>query len=481
MSAISDFVKTVKIDDLTPAAYNPRKLSDNAQENLIASLNTLGIIKAIVIRGRDGLILAGHQRTKTMRKIGITECPAFCLGEVSEYDEVRFNQLHNYTEVEVVEDAPLLKVNVPEGTTGWVVVQPKDLSMVKKGGEANKVIMLTEMIAKHGQFANVVCDYEGNIIISAVYAKAIKLLRMPLLAYILPKGAEKDAVHYFSLNYGEFNYDHIKRSTYIQSWAQPQRNMAEEGQKDHSRSGLYTTQVIPNITKEMRVLDFGAGCKGYYSMLKRKGYDIDAIEFFYCGPHVFTSKILVDQVERDCKEICDHLEKYGRYDVVVCDSVLNSVDSKEAEAAVLRSISALCKPGGTIYWSGNTVKGQLQKGAAKDSKSKRGSFVFLDEDNFTGNLMGGVWYFQHYHTIATTAECNRKYIGNTFKIYENGKERFENEEYKTGTFEVVAVNEQVATREELLEALRFEFTLPLPQDKRYELDKYILPVMEKLL
>lgn len=110
-----------------------------------------------------------------------------------------------------------------------------------------------------------------------------------------------------------------------------------------------------------------------------------------------------------------------------------------------------------------------------------GKGAFLDEDNFTGNLVAGVWYFQHYHTIATTADCNRKYIGDTFKMYESGKERFEDEEYKGGTFEVVAVNEQVATREELLEALRFEFTLPLPQDKRYELDKYILPVMEKLL
>ena len=35
--------------------------------------------------------------------------------------------------------------------------------------------------------------------------------------------------------------------------------------------------------------------------------------------------------------------------------------------------------------------------------------------------------------------------------------------------------------QELLDAVRFEFTLPLPEGKRYDLDKYIIPVLEKLL
>ena len=69
MNEISNMIKTVQIDTLSPAGYNPRKLEDDAQENLKASLSTLGIIKAIVIRGSDKRILAGHQSTKTMKNI----------------------------------------------------------------------------------------------------------------------------------------------------------------------------------------------------------------------------------------------------------------------------------------------------------------------------------------------------------------------------------------------------------------------------
>lgn len=341
----SNMIEQVKISELSPAAYNPRKLADDAQENLKKSLSTLGIIKAIVIRKDDKRILAGHQRTKTMKLLGITECPAFQLENVSEYDEVRFNQLHNFTEVEITENQPLLRVNVPKGTVGFVEVAPRDIKMVNKGGEASKVVMLTELISKYGQFANAVCDAEGNIIISSVYAKTIKLLHKPLLVYVLPEGLAEAAKFYFSKQYGAFNYDHIKRNTYIQSEAQILRNPEETTEKVY-KSTLYSQLVIPFIEgkKHLRILDFGAGLKGYYKMLKGQGYDIDAIEFFYVE-NLMRDKIFTEQVERDCKEICNHLKKRGFYDVVICDSVLNSVDSLQAEKSVLRTLSALCKRG----------------------------------------------------------------------------------------------------------------------------------------
>lgn len=478
MNEINSFIRTVKIDNLTPASYNPRKLSDNAQENLIASLNTLGIIKAIVIRANDGLILAGHQRTKTMRKIGITECPAFCLGDVSKHDEARFNQLHNYTEVEVTENAPMLQVNIPQGKTGWYVVEPKDIVMLNKGGEAEKVVILSQLISKHGQFANCVCDCNGNIIISALYAKAIKLLRMPLLVYILPEGMEQKAVYYFSQDYGAYYYGEIERNTYIQSFAQLHRT-TEDSDKGQRNSTLYEKLVIPYIkgNKEIRILDFGAGLKGYYKQLKREGYNIDAIEFFYVGV-LGKSEILIDQVERDCKEICRHIKEYGLYDIVVCDSVLNSVDSLEAERSVLRTLSALCKPNGTIFWSGIPLAETQAKRDATRGKDHRG--FFLDENNFTATLRGDVWYFQHYHTRDYVEKCNRENIGNKFDIFNAGVAR-PTGELTGGSFQVKALNERVADKSSLLEAVKFEFTLPLPKKQRYELDKYILPILEEKL
>ena len=477
----SKMIKVVRIDSLSPAGYNPRKLADDAQENLKKSLSTLGIIKAIVIRGNDGRILAGHQRTKTMKLLGIKECPAFCLENVSEYDEVRFNQLHNFTEVEITDNQPLLRVNVPKGTVGFVEVQPKDIKMVNKGGEASKVVMLTELISKYGQFANAVADSSGNIIISSVYAKTIKLLRKPLLVYVLPEGLDKDAEYYFSKQYGEFNYDHIKRNTYIQSEAQILRNPEEQVEKIY-KSTLYETRVLPYIQgkKELRILDFGAGFKGYYKMLKGQGYKIDAIEFFYVEQQG-REKIFTEQVERDCKEICSHIKEHGLYDVVICDSVLNSVDSIQAEKSVLRTLSALCKDGGTIFWSGIPIHGIKKRGQVENSAVARSRGVFLDQDNFTANFRSGVWYFQHYHDMQSVIRCQRENISNSFRVFDAGHERNFDDELKSGSFQVWAQNYRVVPKEELLEAVRFEFTLPLPGNKRYELDKYIIPILEEVL
>lgn len=42
------------------------------------------------------------------------------------------------------------------------------------------------------------------------------------------------------------------------------------------------------------------------------------------------------------------------------------------------------------------------------------------------------------------------------------------------------MNERRAEHDVYAEALRYEFTLPLPNNRRWDLDKEILPVFEKL-
>ena len=164
--------------------------------------------------------MAGHQRTKTMKLLGYTHVPAFVLDGVNSTDEVRFNQLHNYAECEVSEVQPDIRVPVPEGTEGFFMVPNKDITIITKGGSNAHVVDLTKMILRYGQFANAVCNHEGKVIISTVYAKAVKLMGMDLLVYVLPEGKEELALSYFSKEYGVFEYSHLERKTYIQSFAQ---------------------------------------------------------------------------------------------------------------------------------------------------------------------------------------------------------------------------------------------------------------------
>ena len=168
----------IDISILNPAEYNPRLLTNEAQEDLKKSIKELGIIKPIIIRQSDKRIMAGHQRTKTMKLLGYTHVPAFILDGVNSTDEVRFNQLHNYAECELSEIQPEINVSLPKGTEGFYTVSNKDISILSKGGNNSRVVDLTKMILRYGQFANAVCDHTGKVIISTVYAKTVKLLGM---------------------------------------------------------------------------------------------------------------------------------------------------------------------------------------------------------------------------------------------------------------------------------------------------------------
>jgi len=85
---------------LKAADYNPRQIDAVTFAKLRASVRALGCVKPIIARGN--VIVAGHQRTRAMLEEGIFNAPVFLLGrDASTYDEVRFNQLHNGTDMDV--------------------------------------------------------------------------------------------------------------------------------------------------------------------------------------------------------------------------------------------------------------------------------------------------------------------------------------------------------------------------------------------
>jgi ParB family transcriptional regulator, chromosome partitioning protein len=63
------------ISKLRGAEYNPRKIDDDGIERLAQSIKELGLVKPLIVRG--DLLVAGHQRTKALRKLGVTRAPVF--------------------------------------------------------------------------------------------------------------------------------------------------------------------------------------------------------------------------------------------------------------------------------------------------------------------------------------------------------------------------------------------------------------------
>ena len=449
-----------ELSELTPYPNNPRAISEERIAALQSSLKTLGVIKPIIIRGEDGTILAGHQRTKSASLLGHNTIKGFVLSNVNTTDEVRFNQLHNLSECEVSDRAPRLRVNDKTPVGEFSIVKNKDITIISPGEKNQAVNQISKLILRYGQFANAVINERGEVIISAVYAKAVKLMGLDLWVYTIPKDKEKEAVHFFSQEYGKFSYDHIKKKTFIQSLAQKHRLRGE----NRSHSTLYEKVVIPSLKKDEFVLDFGAGQRDYAKMLTKKGYNIHTLEFFLRKPG--QDVIWMEEIERDFQRLVNHLTTKGQYDVVVCDSVLNSVNSLEAQDAVLATLSALCKKVGRIYWSGIPLKFKRQHIDRKNTFDAKEASAFLDDNGFTGNYRYGEWYFQKYHTREQVELLNRKFISNTFTLFDRGLISKGGELYGS-SYQVASTNDKLLPDEQYCKALEFEFSLPLPAGVRH--------------
>ena len=60
------------MNDLKPAAYNPRKISEASKAALAKSMSDLGDISGIVWNETTGNLVCGHQRVEQLRKLGAT-------------------------------------------------------------------------------------------------------------------------------------------------------------------------------------------------------------------------------------------------------------------------------------------------------------------------------------------------------------------------------------------------------------------------
>jgi len=67
-------ISHVQIGLLTPAKYNPRKISESELQKLANSIELNGFLEPIIVN-RDNTIIGGHQRLKAAARLGYTEVP----------------------------------------------------------------------------------------------------------------------------------------------------------------------------------------------------------------------------------------------------------------------------------------------------------------------------------------------------------------------------------------------------------------------
>lgn len=451
------FEPAFPIADLRPADYNPRAITEEAVGQLVESLKSLGIIKPVVAL-RDGLIVAGHQRTRAAKLAGFTHTPVcFLSKKPNVQDEIRFNQLHNGTDLDSGDEAAWVN---PSTESGYAMSPLVKGNFRSKGAATRSE--LARMLTAYGNWGGCVAAMSGEILSGASYALAVHAIHLPVRVYYVPADKEQAVREIFSRAYGQYDYSKIKRRTFNQTFAQMFR--LRGGARDNN-SPTYGW-LIPEVSKTDRILDFGCGQGDYVAALKKQGYDIHGLEFFRRkggALDISASQKMIDVLILG-------LKTRGLYDVVICDYVLNSVDTQQAEDDVMACVNAFLKPGGTAFFSGRTMSHQAQMAKASKSTQRARNAEFMDTNNLSALFRAGEWFFQKFHSDEDVAGIVRKHFR------DDGE--FAYRKSTTGWQVMVTKGKQAPDIEG---AVTREFNLPLPNDRTFNRHAEVLGALAPLI
>lgn len=437
--------KIININDIKPADYNPRRIKPAQFEKLQESIEQLGCVIPVLVNTKNKVIIAGHQRVKAMKALGIKQVPVYFVENVSKYDEARFNQFHNGIDIGQEGDG---KAPIVEG-----FAEANNTEFVLKTSTASRVKSICRLLNRYGNVLSCVVN-DGKIVYGANYVKACQVLKLTVNTYGLT--GKKIANTLLHEDYGEFCYDNFERQTFVQGLAQMNRLRG----KKKFKSRLYEKLVIPYLKKNdvSNFLDFGAG-QAAYAQLLHGSY----LEFY----QHHGDKLLVDNGNKMIDTLIKDLQANGRYQFVVCDSVINSTDSMKAEMAVLKCLNIFSQ--GDVFISGRDwVRTQKQMNYKRDVARKNFD-TFIDEDGFTASFRKGHWYYQHFHTKKTFEDEIKKAGFKTVKYIDSG-----------GSFQVHLKKVRELSLEEAKEAIDFEFNLPLPNGKTYNRNGDVWEVVKQL-
>lgn len=232
------------ITNLRGAEYNPRFIGDDDLSRLAESVTELGLVKPLIVRG--DLLVAGHQRTKALRRLGITRAAVYTLPcETTVYDEIRFNQLHNGTDFDSGDER--CRVAGLADKHGFIQVPASQITGNMRAKMAYVRKNIAELVIKYGPWGGCVATQSGEVIHCAQYALAAKMTRTPLTVFVIPDAEKEKYQRYLNKSYGVFEYSHLEKTTYIQTYAQLMR-LRNGGSL---KSQLYEGLIIPTITKRL--------------------------------------------------------------------------------------------------------------------------------------------------------------------------------------------------------------------------------------
>lgn len=438
-------MEIVKFKDIRPASYNPRRISETAFKELQGSLKTLGFILPIIVNKDNMTIVAGHQRTKAATAVGLEEAPAYFVSGIDIKSEIRFNQVHNGIEFEPKVNSICKNPRTP-GFYDDVDINDFDI----KDSKATIVKDMCHLMLKFGDALCAIvigneCVFGNN------YLQACKVTGYKVHVCFVEESKRAMFDYYFAQDYGVFNYEHIERGDFVQGLAQPHRHKTMDWSRLYR---IVVKHLFEEDRKKIRVFDFGCGKAQFITKLKKEEGFRNAIglEFFNhnkVGLSIEKGQEMVDNFIADVKV-------NGKYDYTICDAVINSVNTQEAEDAVFMILNLVTKMGGKIFFSGRSMEYIKAQTELKRNSVDMMTINFFDENGLTAIMKQGQWFFQKFLTREQVDAVIEKYGFNVFVRKETN-----------GYFFIGAYKTKEFTKEEYAKAVDYEFNLKLPNNQRY--------------
>jgi len=469
------------------APYNPRAIADEDITALQESIRALGCVKPIIACRHDGLILAGHQRTRALREMGVARAPVYWLDRMTHYDQATLNQFHNGTDLDSGDENAHLSPFAPEEVGRFVIRHGLAVRGNFRASMAAVRDTLAGLIKKHGPFGACVATQSGRVIHCAQYALASGLAGTPLACYVIPDERAREYAAFLGRGYGVFSYDHLEREDYIQAMGQlfRLRNIDTEGRNGKVNKGgsmksvLQENWIKPYLLhhKEARILDLGAGQRDYP---KRhywpNGYRLTAWEPF---PRVGGAKVVnVSECHRMTDRLIEEVEANGLFDVVIGDVVLSSIDHQEKEWAFMRCLNLFLKPGGLAFFSGrDKAEHEIWLRSKRASNTtERLRLGFQDRHGRFGLLNGGQWFYQTFHNAEDVARLHADHGFAPYLPPEIGKRPA-----KPGTtWQACARKIVTFPWEECARAIEIQFNLKVGEGRRFGRHEDVKRAVQKI-
>ncbi|MFG2143628.1 hypothetical protein ACGFRG_05430 [Streptomyces sp. NPDC048696] len=349
---------------------------------------------------------------------------------------------------------------------GWQHLDPADVTVVSRGNATVRE-EITRLVVRYGEWGSIVADHNGRVILNQDYAVVATDLRKPLLCYRVSVQEADELMQWLEGDYGVYDYTALGIKAYNQHWCQMHRLGGNESRSN--KSAVYEQHVIPELSRGQRIVDFGAGELAYIQSLKMAGWDAHWYE-----PHVkATGKQNALDVAATVSHIRDlqrDVQANGLYDVVVLDSVLNSVTSLDFEQHVVAACSSLLSKTGTFYTGTRSLDSVTRRAGGSKSRNNRyrRNLEFLDENGFSATFRTGVWTMQRFHTPKSLHNLLSRYFGEVQLVGKSG-----------GSLMAKCRNPLPLPPEQRRLALDTEFNMEYPNGYRHNRHKALMDTLMK--